>query len=291
MTAAKHSDTPSSLRPLVSERQPSGPLLPPQYVVFLPPHLPTYRGNRLLRKSCQRRLICSAVLLIFRAAAYVLWPSDPKLSVVRLSLDRLHFHTTPKISLDVTLDMTIKVWNKDFYSIDYDSMDVAIGYRGRRLGFMSSDGGRIRARRSSYVNATLQLDGADVLSDAILLIQDLAKGEITFDTETAISGKLGLFFSDLPLKGEEDLVRFLQRAKLNAKGPYVNKKFDVIAAVGESRIENQDLNVEDINKIFLEVNLPDDKASYMAWGAWALHFLLHQLRFLRVPAHSCQRRG
>ncbi|KAL6496112.1 hypothetical protein OROHE_027508 [Orobanche hederae] len=204
MTAAKHSATPSSLRPLLSEHQPSGSLRPPQYVVFLPPHLPPYRGNRLLRKSCQRRLICSAVLLlILGAAAYVLWPSDPKLSVVRLSLDRLHFHTTPKISVDVTLDLTIKVWNKDFYSIDYDSMNVAIGYRGRRLGFMSSDGGRIRARHSSYVNATLQLDGAEVLSDAILLIEDLARGEITFDTETAISGKLGLFFFDLPLKTEK----------------------------------------------------------------------------------------
>ncbi|KAL6539164.1 hypothetical protein OROGR_011813 [Orobanche gracilis] len=206
MTAAKHSDTPSSLRPLVSERQPSGPLLPPQYVVFLPPHLPTYRGNRLLRKSCQRRLICSAVLLIFGAAAYVLWPSDPKLSVVRLSLDRLHFHTTPKISLDVTLDMTIK--------------------------------------KCCFPNGP--------------------KNWIKREKKT--------------------LFDFFKRAKLNAKGAYVNKKFDVIAAVGESMIENQDLNVEDINKIFLEVNLPDDKASYMAWGAWALHFLLHQLQLAKRDA-------
>ncbi|KAL3639733.1 hypothetical protein CASFOL_014701 [Castilleja foliolosa] len=206
MTAAKNPDTPSSRRPLLSDQLPSNsqsPGPPPQYVVVLPPYLPPHRSNRLLRKSCQRRLICSSIiLLLLAAAAYVLWPSDPKLSVVRLSLDRLHFHTTPKISLDVTLDVTVRVWNKDFYSVDYDSLDVSIGYRGKRLGSMTSDGGSIKARQSSYVNATLQLNAAEVLSDAIYLIEDLARGAITFDTESEITGKLGLFFFDLPIKAK-----------------------------------------------------------------------------------------
>ncbi|KAK6153700.1 hypothetical protein DH2020_013339 [Rehmannia glutinosa] len=200
MTAAKHSDTSSFGQPLLSEPHSSHPQ-PPQYVIVLPPRLSHYR-HRLLRKSCQRRLICATIILFLAAAAYVLWPSDPQLSVVRLSLDRLHFHTTPQISLDVTLDLTVNVWNKDFYSIAYDSLVVAIGYRGKRLGFMTSDGGRIRARGSSYVNATLQLDGAEVLSDVILLLEDLTKGAIPFDTESEISGKLGLFFFDLPLKAK-----------------------------------------------------------------------------------------
>ncbi|KAL3626992.1 hypothetical protein CASFOL_029205 [Castilleja foliolosa] len=59
--------------------------------------------------------------------------------------------------------------NKDFYSVDYDSLDVATGYRGKRLGFMTSDGGLIKARRYSYVNATPQLYTAETLSDAIYL--------------------------------------------------------------------------------------------------------------------------
>ncbi|KAI3463342.1 hypothetical protein Pfo_020005 [Paulownia fortunei] len=200
MTAAKHSDTSSFGQPLLSEPQSSHPQ-PPQYVIVLPPYLPPYR-SRLLRRSCRRRLICfSAILLVLVAAAsYLIWPSDPELSIVRLSLDRLHFHTTPQISLDVTLDLTIKVRNKDFYSIDYDSLLVSIGYQGKRLGFMTSDGGHIRARGSSYVNSTLQLDGVEILSDVILLLEDLAKGAIMFDTESEISGKLGLFFFHLPLK-------------------------------------------------------------------------------------------
>ncbi|GER44995.1 late embryogenesis abundant protein [Striga asiatica] len=196
MTAAKNSDASSIRRPLLPEPHP-----PPQYIVVLPPQLPPYRTNGLHRGCCRRRLICSAVLLlILAAAAYVLWPSDPELSVVRLSLGGLHFHTSPQISLDLTLDLTVKVWNKDFYSIDYESLKVAIGYRGRRLGFMTSDGGRVKARRSSYVNATLALDGVEVLSDAIPLLEDLARGSITFDTESKITGKLGIFFFDLPLK-------------------------------------------------------------------------------------------
>lgn len=84
--------------------------------------------------------------------------------------------------------------------MDYESLQVAIGYRGDSLGYMTSAGGHIRARGSSFVNATLDLDGVEMLSDVILLLEDLATGSITFDTESKISGKLGLFLFDLPIK-------------------------------------------------------------------------------------------
>ncbi|KAL6527828.1 hypothetical protein OROMI_029639 [Orobanche minor] len=60
-------------------------------------------------------------------------------------------------------------------------------------------------------------------------------------------------------KGEEKtLFDFFKRAKLNAKGAY--------AAV-ESRIVDQDLIVEAINKIFLEVNPLDDKGFIYGLGS------------------------
>ncbi|KAG8388330.1 hypothetical protein BUALT_Bualt02G0114500 [Buddleja alternifolia] len=193
MTAAKHSKTSSSRQPLLREPE------PPQYVVVLPP----YPNRHRYRQSLSFRLICSATAVLFLlAAAYLLWPSDPELSIARLSLDRLHFHARPKISLDVALDLTIKVRNKDFYSIDYDSLLVGIAYKGEELGFMTSDGGRIKARGSSYVNAALNLDGVEILSDVILLLEDLVRGEITFDTVSEISGKIGLFFFDIPIKAK-----------------------------------------------------------------------------------------
>ncbi|KAG8379931.1 hypothetical protein BUALT_Bualt07G0141000 [Buddleja alternifolia] len=197
MTATKHSNTSSFDQPLLSE-SPHPP--PQQYVIVLPPYPHPHR-HRLLRKSCRRSLYCAATALLFLiAAGYLFWPSDPEISVVRLRLDRLHIHTRPKISLDITLDLTIRVRNIDFYSIDYDSLLVSIGYRGKNLGFVTSGGGHIKARASSYVNATLQLDGQEVLSDVILLLEDLAKGAITFDTVSGINGTLGVVFFDLPLK-------------------------------------------------------------------------------------------
>lgn len=100
----------------------------------------------------------------------------------------------------MTLDLTVKVRNRDFYSLDYDSLLVAIGYRGKRLGFVTSGGGHVESRGSSYVNATLEMDGVEVLSDAILLVEDLAKGAITFDTVSEMSGRIGLYLFDLPIK-------------------------------------------------------------------------------------------
>ncbi|KAL6536911.1 hypothetical protein OROHE_012495 [Orobanche hederae] len=69
-------------------------------------------------------------------------------------------------------------------------------------------------------------------------------------------------------KGEEKtLYDFFKRAKLNAKGAYVDQKSAEIAAAVESRIVDQDLSVEAINKIFLEVNPPDDKGFIYGLGS------------------------
>ncbi|KAL6545746.1 hypothetical protein OROGR_009620 [Orobanche gracilis] len=70
-------------------------------------------------------------------------------------------------------------------------------------------------------------------------------------------------------KGEEmTLFDFFKRAKLNAKGEYVDRKSEVIAVEIQSRIGGQqDLSVEAMNKIFLEVNPPDDKGFIYGLGS------------------------
>ncbi|KAL6511089.1 hypothetical protein OROGR_022213 [Orobanche gracilis] len=66
-------------------------------------------------------------------------------------------------------------------------------------------------------------------------------------------------------KGKEKTVfNSFKRVKLNAKREYVDKKSEVIA----SRIVDEDVNVEDINKIFLEVNPPNDNS--FIYGFWSL---------------------
>lgn len=58
----------------------------------------------------------------------------------------------------------------------------------------------MRARGTSYVNATLQLDGFQVIHDVFYLIDDLASGSIPFDTDSIVNGKVGLFFIQVPIK-------------------------------------------------------------------------------------------
>ncbi|OUZ99928.1 Late embryogenesis abundant protein [Macleaya cordata] len=179
---------PNHLRPLHNPDQ-------NQYYILVPlnPHRRRFRNLR-------RSLYCFFSLIILALIIFFLWPSDPDLKVVRLNLTHVQIHTSPTISLDISMALTIRVHNRDIYSLDYKSVVVSIGYRGRQLGLVSSNEGHLRARSSSYVNATLHLDGIEILHDVFYLLEDLARGSIPFDTVTEIQGKLGLFFFELPIK-------------------------------------------------------------------------------------------
>ncbi|KAI8544422.1 hypothetical protein RHMOL_Rhmol08G0295500 [Rhododendron molle] len=154
---------------------PSSPNHPQNYVV-----LPIYIPAATAAAPPRRRILWAAAFLFLALAVYFLYPSDPDLKISRLRLDRIHVQTTPFIAVDVT------------------SLTVSIGYRGKQLGFVTSDGGHVRPRGSSYVDATLELDG--VISDVVLLVEDLARGSVRFDTVTEVRGRVGVFFLQLPLK-------------------------------------------------------------------------------------------
>ncbi|MCD7450830.1 hypothetical protein HAX54_008573 [Datura stramonium] len=81
-------------------------------------------------------------------------------------------------------------------------MGLMLTVEGKQLGHVISDYGRIKARASSYVNATLELTDVSIFTDILPLIEDLARGSITFDTVTEIGGELGLVLFDLPIKGK-----------------------------------------------------------------------------------------
>ena len=53
---------------------------------------------------------------------------------------------------------------------------------------------KMQSRALSYVNATFDLNGLEVIHDVFYLLEDLAKGVIPFDTDTQVNGVLGLFF-------------------------------------------------------------------------------------------------
>ncbi|CAL2275005.1 unnamed protein product [Prunus armeniaca] len=171
-----------------------------QTVVVLAPYRsnPNYQRRRRLRLC----LSITASLLLLSTAIFFLFPSDPTLQLVRLKLNHVRVNSSPRPTLDLSFSLTIRVRNRDFFSLNYDSLRVTVGYRARELGFVSSDGGRVRARGSSYVNATLVLDGLEVIHDVFYLLEDLARGVIPFDTDTEVEGTLGLFFFKIPIKAK-----------------------------------------------------------------------------------------
>ncbi|KAL5537714.1 hypothetical protein UlMin_043518 [Ulmus minor] len=182
---------------------PSKPEPEPQHYTPLPPHenhvvsplLFSYR--RLLLRS-----ISAAALILLASVVFVFWPSDPELKIVRLRIKSLQIHTRPHVAIDLSIFVTVRVRNSGVYSMDYSAMDVAVGYRGKRLGHVRSEGGHVRAKGSSYVDAEMQFNGVEVFSDVVFLLEDLAKGAVPFQTVTEVKGQLGLFFLQFPLQAK-----------------------------------------------------------------------------------------
>ncbi|KAJ6407107.1 hypothetical protein OIU84_010590 [Salix udensis] len=189
---------------------PSQPDSYPQNVIVLSYyHRPP---NHILRRC----LLFTTAILLLSASVYLLYPSDPAIQLSRIKLNHIRVNSSPELTLDASFSLTIKVENRDFFSLYYDSLVVSVGYRGRELGFVNSKGGKIRARRSSYVDARLDLNGLEVIKDVFYLIQDLARGVILFDTNTQVEGDLGLLLFKIPINVSLFFVLFLLRAALES---------------------------------------------------------------------------
>ncbi|KAL1219998.1 hypothetical protein V5N11_028806 [Cardamine amara subsp. amara] len=183
---------------------PYSPLPPPnpsQTVILLTPYRRRHRNQSILR-NLRCSLIFTATILLLSAGVYFLYPSDPDITISRINLNHIRVLDSLKPALDLSFSLTIKVRNRDFFSLDYDSLLVSIGYRGRELGLVKSKGGHLRARDSSYIEATLDLDGLEVVHDVIYLIGDLAKGVVAFDTIAQVKGDLGVLLFQIPIQGK-----------------------------------------------------------------------------------------
>lgn len=172
--------------------------IPSENVVVLPVY--NHPGRRRRYCNLSPCLYTTATIILFSLLIYLIYPSDPTLQLSRIRLNHIKVNSSPKPTLDLSFSLTIKVYNRDFFSLDYDSLLVSVGYRGRELGLVRSEGGKVRARGSSYVDATLVLDGLEVIHDVIYLIEDLSKGIIPFDTVTQVKGDLGVLFFEIPIK-------------------------------------------------------------------------------------------
>ncbi|TVU45541.1 hypothetical protein EJB05_05030 [Eragrostis curvula] len=169
------------------------------YAVLLVP----VRLRRRLRRGCGSRSPgpILSVLAILALAGFLVWPSDPDISVARLSLEHVSVVARPAVAINISAALKVRVRNPDLFALDYTRLAVDIGYRGSQLGRVTSGGGRVRARAVSYIDADLHLNGIRVVEDAFYLLEDLARGSVPFDTVAEVEGHLRFFFLRLPVKG------------------------------------------------------------------------------------------
>ncbi|AES68023.2 late embryogenesis abundant protein [Medicago truncatula] len=133
---------------------------------------------------------------------YIFYPSDPYLKIVRLKLKKIKVHRVPHITVDISMLFTLRVQNVDVYSMDFGAVDVAVSYRGKPLGHVTSKNGHVRAMGSSFVDADAEFSGIGVLPEIVLLLEDLAKGMVPFDTVSQVRGKMGILFFYFPIKAK-----------------------------------------------------------------------------------------
>jgi hypothetical protein len=157
--------------------------------------------HRLRRGGCGCRLLSPILAtLALLALGFLLWPSDPAVSVARLRLAHVSVVARPAVAVNISDALKVRVRNPDLFALDYSRLDVDVGYRGRPLGRVTSGGGAVSARAVSYIDADLDLNGIRVVEDAIYLLEDLARGSIPFDTVVQVEGHLRFFFFTIPVQ-------------------------------------------------------------------------------------------
>ncbi|KAL2332385.1 hypothetical protein Fmac_019966 [Flemingia macrophylla] len=161
----------------------------------------------LLRKSEQQKgvlsrrfvITCAVGVVVLVTSLYVMWPSDPEMKIVGLRVRRVKVHPVPPISLDISMILTLRVHNADVYFMELGAVNVAVAYRGKMLGHVTSRKVHLRPWGSSYVDADVEFAGISVLPELVMLLEDLSKGIVPFQTISQARGHFGLFFFHFPM--------------------------------------------------------------------------------------------
>ncbi|KAK7271901.1 hypothetical protein RJT34_28168 [Clitoria ternatea] len=145
---------------------------------------------------------CTLGVMLFLSTVYIFWPSDPMLKIVGLKVKRMKVHPMPHITVDISMLLTLRVHNVDVYSMNFGAINVVVAYRGKKLGHVTSNKVHVRARGSSYVDADVEFSGISVVPEIIMLLEDVAKGIVPFDTISQVRGQLSLLFFQIPIEAK-----------------------------------------------------------------------------------------
>ncbi|GMH28685.1 hypothetical protein Nepgr_030528 [Nepenthes gracilis] len=140
-------------------------------------------------------LLLTLFLLLLILALTVYRPKQPRTEIVSATVDGV----TPRVSfpaisveLNVSLNFTVLVKNRNHASFKHDSGETLLLYRGRQVGAGKLDPGTIPAMGSTTMGCRLTLASEKLELDPNLtsLAGDVVGGQLTLEAETRIPGKM-----------------------------------------------------------------------------------------------------
>ena len=166
--------------------------LPADAVYELPPYP---RRQRRWEHEVSKACFALAAVSCLIWAALVLWPTPPDVQLEHWKLIGINIDSKeegrsiiPVVHLNISLDVILKIRNRNFAGVFYDSLSVEILYRGAELGDAKLKGGHIVARGTVEVPAVLNLEATEILENASELIVDVAHRKVPFTMRTRLIG-------------------------------------------------------------------------------------------------------
>ncbi|GLJ54168.1 hypothetical protein SUGI_1160810 [Cryptomeria japonica] len=119
---------------------------------------------------------------------------NPKVIVKSVSLDQFQWNMDllgGKFDLNVTLDMSLSVKNRNRASFKYGNSTAQLFYRGINCGEAQIPAGKVGADRTMEMNTTVTILADRVISSPHI-VNDILSGFLPLSTSTSISGRVNL---------------------------------------------------------------------------------------------------
>ncbi|XP_020580749.1 uncharacterized protein LOC110024899 [Phalaenopsis equestris] len=153
----------------------------------------------LHRRPLPRLLLILLFLLILLIAIFVILaltlfrPRDPRTQLVSTTITGVSPRfSIPNLTLSInlTIALDILVYNPNRASFTHDHGSTRLLYRTAYIGDADVLPGRIPSHGSTHVQVSLTVDGSRLSGEAGNLVADALAGEVDFDAETRIPGRL-----------------------------------------------------------------------------------------------------
>ncbi|GAB4856199.1 hypothetical protein Ancab_014124 [Ancistrocladus abbreviatus] len=140
-------------------------------------------------------LVLTIFIVALILALTVLRPKEPRTEIISVALEgvapRVSFPAI-RVELNVSLNISILVQNRNHATFRHDSGETLLQYRGNQVGDAQLDPGVIPAMGSSTMGCrlTVEADRFGSGSNLMSLLSDITEGQLPMETNTRIPGKM-----------------------------------------------------------------------------------------------------